>query len=44
VVIRPDRYILGVASSPAELNTVLAVHSLRISPMPSTSLRPAPVN
>jgi 3-(3-hydroxy-phenyl)propionate hydroxylase len=44
VVIRPDRYILGVASSPAELNAVLAVHSLRISPMPSTSLRPAPVN
>jgi 3-(3-hydroxy-phenyl)propionate hydroxylase len=44
VVIRPDRYILGVASTLAELNAVLAVHSSRISAMPSTSSPTAPVN
>jgi 3-(3-hydroxy-phenyl)propionate hydroxylase len=44
VVVRPDRYILGVASTPAELNAVLAGHSSRFSPTPSTSLRTVSVS
>jgi hypothetical protein len=44
VVIRPDRYILGVASTLAELNAVLAGHSSGVPPMPSTSLRTASVS
>jgi len=44
VVIRPDRYILGVASTPAELNAVLGKHSSRFSPIPSISLRTASVS
>ena len=43
VVIRPDRYILGVASTPAELHAVLARHPTRVSAMPSTSLRTASI-
>src|ERR1700677_416674 len=37
VVIRPDRYILGGASTPAALNALLAGHPSRISPIPSSS-------
>src|ERR1700689_1333669 len=44
VVIRPDRYILGVASTPADLNALLAGHPSRISPIPSSSLRTASVS
>lgn len=32
VVIRPDRYILGVASTPAELNTILTRRRPRAAP------------
>jgi hypothetical protein len=41
VVIRPDRYILGVASTPEELDAVLARYSASILATPSTSLRTA---
>jgi 3-(3-hydroxy-phenyl)propionate hydroxylase len=44
VVVRPDRYILGVASTRAELNAVLAGNSSRFSPTPSTSLRTVSVS
>jgi 3-(3-hydroxy-phenyl)propionate hydroxylase len=44
VVIRPDRYILGVTSTPADLNALLAGHPSRISPIPSSSLRTASVS
>jgi 3-(3-hydroxy-phenyl)propionate hydroxylase len=44
VVVRPDRYILGVASTPAEVNAVLAGNSSRFSPTPSTSLRTVSVS
>jgi len=39
VVIRPDRYILGVASTPAELETVLAHRTPRASVPLSPPLR-----